>query len=192
MTQREWEKALLKSLGKLPKEERRKIVEYYKELFGDKREAGMSEYEILLEFGSPEECAKRILTEEYGNDLPRHRSGGGVVKLVWLIIGLVFLSLLVILPLVCAAVGVVVGFGATAIGGCASVLGGVVLLIWSFCSFALGSAYVLALLGASLVAIGVGMLLAIGFYVLTKKIAIWSFRAVKWVYTRRFWYEKAV
>ena len=63
MNKKEWERALLKNLKSLSRQERKEVLEYYREMYGDKLDAGFSEQEILREFGSPKDCAKKILME---------------------------------------------------------------------------------------------------------------------------------
>ena len=53
MTFRNWLEELDKCLGSLPLAERQRAAEFYKELYSDEKEAGMSESEILSVFGSP-------------------------------------------------------------------------------------------------------------------------------------------
>ena len=40
--------------------ESQEILDYYMEIYGDKKEAGLTDEEILAEFGSPDECVKKI------------------------------------------------------------------------------------------------------------------------------------
>ena len=47
MTRNKYLKELRSFLGKLPKEDRKRILEFYNELIDDKLEAGQSEEEIL-------------------------------------------------------------------------------------------------------------------------------------------------
>lgn len=74
MTKKEWEKRLLKNLKSLSKQERKEVLEYYREMYDDKLDTGFSEREILKEFGSPEECARKILAENGNEDTPRQVS----------------------------------------------------------------------------------------------------------------------
>lgn len=64
MTFHEWEAKLLENLTSLSEQEKQKILDYYREIYSDKTDAGYSNKQILDEFGSPEECAKKILLEE--------------------------------------------------------------------------------------------------------------------------------
>ena len=59
MKRTEWEKQLLKNLKALPKTERERIAEYYREMYNDKLDAGFSPEEILREFGDPAQCAEK-------------------------------------------------------------------------------------------------------------------------------------
>lgn len=66
MTKFEWEQELKKNLHRLPDEEIRRVREYYDELFADKIEQGLSETEIVRQFGNPVDVADKILSEYDG------------------------------------------------------------------------------------------------------------------------------
>lgn len=181
MTEREWERLLYRHLKPLSREERRKIVEYYRELFGDKREAGKSEYEILLEFGSPSECAARILSEEYG-EVPLKEKSADSAR-VWYWIGMGFLTLILILPLTAVAVSLVIAAGALAVSFGATSLAGIVVALAGF-FLGVGS-YRLVLLGGGLALSGLSMILTVLFLLATKYAAIGLGRALRAIYARR-------
>ncbi len=66
-----WFEDFEKELSSLSFEEGKKAVEYYRELYQDKIDAGLSAEEILASFGSPTEAAKAILensSEKEKND----------------------------------------------------------------------------------------------------------------------------
>ena len=63
MTKIEWIAELKKNTEKLPSEEQNRILEYYEELFSDKTESGISEEEIINEFGNPRDVAEKLLNE---------------------------------------------------------------------------------------------------------------------------------
>lgn len=63
MTKYEWFKEFKNNLKDIPKEEADKAIEYYEELFEDKIDAGKSEMEAVLEFGSPSIASTRIRAE---------------------------------------------------------------------------------------------------------------------------------
>ena len=179
MTYKQWEKMLLRRLKLLSKEERDGIAAYYREIWGDKIEAGFSEYEILLEFGSPEQAAARILSEdrEGGEKVisalqkkPEHSTAVLVCKIV--------LGILLLLPLGIAMVSIIISFGAVAVSGVGVAFGGIVLLVWSLFQLSVVS-YGLALLGTSLAMIGVGLMLFAVFWYATKYCAIGMAQTLK-------------
>lgn len=169
MRMKQWENQFFRQLKPLPKEERERILEYYREMYGDKREAGFSEEEILLEFGSPAACAARILNEEREagapavSSRPSHGTGWGTVK--WI------LGILIGLPLLIALGSVVVSFGSVAVAGIGISLGGCFLCIWSAFQFSAVS-YGLALLGTGLMMLGAGLGLFVGFWSAAKYTAV--------------------
>lgn len=68
MKKYDWDKQLRKELRSLPEDERETILDYYNEIFEDKRDRGERETEIIASFGSPYAVAEKILRES--------RSGG--------------------------------------------------------------------------------------------------------------------
>lgn len=67
MTKFEWERQLKKGISGLPHSEQQRVLDYYGELFSDKIDAGMSESEIIAEFGNPYDVANRILVDFYND-----------------------------------------------------------------------------------------------------------------------------
>lgn len=65
MKKRIWMERFKKELGALSNRECQEALNYYEELYQDRKDAGYSEEEIIADFLSPEEAAKKIL-EEYG------------------------------------------------------------------------------------------------------------------------------
>lgn len=63
MTYIQWRDELDECLRSLPVEEREKVFSYFSEMYADKRDAGLSEREIISEFGAPYDVARRILNE---------------------------------------------------------------------------------------------------------------------------------
>ena len=70
MTYAKWEKDFKRELSFLKKSESEEVAAYYRELYGDKSDAGMSCDDILFEFGSPQHCAAKILEERIHNNFP--------------------------------------------------------------------------------------------------------------------------
>ena len=63
MTKHEWFEEFETALDGIYADEKTRAKEYYEELFDDKIEQGLNEEDILSEFGSPEEVAKKIKEE---------------------------------------------------------------------------------------------------------------------------------
>lgn len=63
MNKNDWQKVLSKELKSLPDDERRRICEYYDELFEDRADAGQKEAEILQALGDPKAAAEKILSD---------------------------------------------------------------------------------------------------------------------------------
>lgn len=60
----DWHDQFEACLSKLNREERERALAYYGEMYADMRDSGMSEEEIVAEFGSPCDAAKKIIDEE--------------------------------------------------------------------------------------------------------------------------------
>lgn len=197
MTYREWEYDLKRLLCDLPQAEVEGVLQFYREIYSDKRDAGIPESEIVFEFGSPRECARRIYSESaYGDNIKRGEravgadygrkaphveakprvSGSGVSK----IIGLVLLTLIVYIPIFSALFGLVAGFAAACISGGASVIAGIGgVLLGFFEIFASSLTEGLMLMGMGLGAMGAGIFLAVVFFYATKYTSIGLFKAFK-------------
>ncbi|HIX08395.1 MAG TPA: DUF1700 domain-containing protein [Candidatus Borkfalkia faecipullorum] len=77
MTSKQWFKRLKRALGSLPRNERDAAVQFYTEMYEDKRENGETEADILAGFGLPESVAANILSEK--DPLPPAPSAGSTV-----------------------------------------------------------------------------------------------------------------
>jgi len=183
MTKKIWDKLFLNALSPLPHQERKKMLAYYDEIFADKIEAGVSEKDILEDFGAPEECARKILEEQYdGVPEPKTLKRFSVGAIV----GFFFLTLLLIIPLASGAVAVVAAFGACCVSGGVFAVGGVLFSLLSpFLTVGMSVAGVIAQIASGLVLSGVGALLFVGFFFLTKYTAVGVWKALKFIYVRR-------
>lgn len=76
MTKQEWFRAFRASVRKLPKAEQERVLDYYEELYLDKRELGIPEGDVLAEFGDPSSAASRILAEEAAPAAPAYAPPG--------------------------------------------------------------------------------------------------------------------
>lgn len=188
MTMREWEKRLGKGLRTLSKKERRTVLDYYREMYGDMLDAGVSEEKITEEFGAPEACAEKILSEE-GEELLKKRERTVREKpSAASVAGLIFVSLLLVLPVYCCILaGIAVLASGVIAGGACAIAGGAYALISPVYFGVNGVAFfgVIAHVGVGLVASGVGVPLAIGFGWLTKYASIGAVKLFKLIYFGR-------
>ncbi|MBQ7368539.1 MAG: DUF1700 domain-containing protein [Clostridia bacterium] len=186
MTQKTWEKQLSRRLKDLPKTERKQVLDYYREIYGDKLEAGFSETEILDEFGSPEECATRILAGEGITPTKAERKNPRLSPAA--IVGMFFLSLIFILPLAIVALSLVITFFALTVSGVGIALAGVVYAIGAplLSIGSLSAAGIFAHLGFGLALCGVGLLLFAAFKPLTEYVAIGTGKTLAFLYKGRF------
>ena len=194
MTLKEWERRLINNLKGLSKEEREKIRDYYREIYGDKVDAGYTGEEIVEEFGSPEECAQKILAE--GKTETANATTPSVQK-KWRfkkpesaasIVGMVFLNLCVLVPMFSVILAIIAAFAAVAIGGAAAAVGfGLYAIVGPIYSGANGAPFggCLAHLGIGVAGVGIGILLFIAFYFVTKYSVIGAVKLFKRIYFRR-------
>lgn len=194
MTLKQWERRLVNSLKGLSKQERQTALEYYREIYGDKLDAGYTGEEIVEEFGSPEECAKNILSDsDYTQTVmtkPKEKRTV-VVKETYsagAIVGLVCMTLLLIIPLYAVIVSVIAAFASCVIvGGACVVEGALFALVGPFYFGIHGMPFggIVANVGAAIATIGVGFLIFVGFYLATKYTTIGAVKLFKLIYFRR-------
>ena len=184
MTWKKWSRELKRFLSPLPRSERQTIVAYYREMFEDKLDLGLTEQEILTEFGNAQSCAGRMIAEssieqespvaqnnpfvrEY-KVKPLKRSSVGAI------VGMVFFSLLVVIPIAAAWVSVIAAFAASGVACLAVALAGLVFPLLSPFYSLLGFTGVAftANLGYFVACAGAGLILSVGFYYATKYTAL--------------------
>ena len=196
MTYKKWEDDLLRHLSDIPESERREACEYYREIFGDKFDAGMDENKILEEFGEPKICAERILSErdelqskahepsESPKNKPMPKSGKKFSISKW--VGIFFLTTLVVIPLACVIISAIAAFAAVTVVAAALIIGGLIGALASPLAFILGYTGwgVLSAAGACLAAAGAGALLFPAFFIITKYSVISSLKLTKYAIRR--------
>lgn len=79
MTYIKWKDEVESYLVNMPQDEKQKLFSYFSEMYADKRDAGISEAQIIEEFGAPYDVAKRILEggKESGQAEPSQKISGG-------------------------------------------------------------------------------------------------------------------
>ncbi len=209
MTYESWEKELVERLDILPKNEKEEIISYYREIYGDKLDAGESESKIVSTFGEPALCAAKILLEssiarknaapEVNEETkieenstpvstktsakPKKRSAKS-----WAIAitGWLFFATLILIPFASAIISVIAALGASTFTLAALSVGGVILALGAPLGYLIGytTPGVLATFGSGLVAAGVCAILTIPFYYLTKYITVSSYKLAKYCFRR--------
>ena len=183
MSYREWESALMQALKGLPTAECIKITSYYREIYGDKLDAGITEEDIVAEFGNPLTCAQKIISEN-GNEqnadtVPTQTPSSAGQKVKGIILAVLF-TIFAGLPLIAVMLSIIVSLGAICISGGAGLLGGpAYIFIGAFNASGVGIA---AHIGMAIGGMGVCGFLAIGGYFATKYTAIYCFKAMKFIY----------
>ncbi|MBO4539194.1 MAG: DUF1700 domain-containing protein [Clostridia bacterium] len=188
MTYKTWERRLKKELKTLPKSERERVVEYYREMRDEMESYGRSEQSVLSELGSPESCARKALSEgDYavtgkvsGQNRPAPKKGYTFFE----VIGLLLITLLLVLPFGGAAIGIIAGFAGVCIGGLAAGIAGIVAAV-AYPIYIGGGAAGIAGIGACLAAAGVGFILFVVFFLITKYAALVFLKVLKAIYIRR-------
>lgn len=171
MTYRQWEKAFRKRLSRLPGEERERALGYYAELYGDKLDAGVSESEIVREFGDPKAAADKIIEESaetasaQGKTVRARTAGDTAARAA----AAVLLFLFVGLPLLAVVFCLAVAGAALFLSGFAVILAGVAYVVYFLAQLCMyGGAGYVAQIGIGLAAAGVGALLVPLFLCCTK------------------------
>ena len=196
MTYQKWEEELLRHLGSLPESERREACEYYREIFGDKSDAGIEESKILEEFGAPHICAERIISERIDTDTKNEKKEESAATKApqaknksfsiskW--VGIFFLTTLVVIPLASAIVSVIAAFGAVTVTAAALIIGGILGTLASPLAFILGYTGwgVLSAAGTCLAIAGAGAILLPVFYVITKYCIVSTVKLTKYAIRR--------
>ena len=182
-----WEKMLAAELRGVPGNEKDDIILYYRELYGDKREHGMSDDEIIAEFGTPADCARgafgytpmpRAVKENNKScaaPIKKRRFGIGRA------IGFILFSLIILIPLLACYVSVLASFFSACISGGACVLAGAIFAIGGLI---VGSSLVIKIcaFGAGIAVLGAGSIVTVLFWIATKYLAIGFGKFVKFAF----------
>ena len=180
MNYKDWEKRLNRLLKPLPADEKEAAVGYYREMYNDKLEAGISSDDILEEFGSPKFCAERILIE---NGI----SSPSIGKCIGWWVAMSFLTLVLVLPIYASLFAVIISFGASTFAcSVASLAGGIYALASPFLALqGIDFFGVLAHMGVGFACVGVGLLLALAFFFATKYLFKWTIQSLVFIYKKR-------
>ena len=185
MKYKAWERELKKELATISKTERDRTIEFYREMKDEKLSRGQSEEEITAEFGSPRECARRVGQasgatisgfEEEETPLPEKKSSSSPMALVGMIL---------VLPLLGAAIGVLVAFAACCAAGIGVAIAGIAYATVGPFLFGATGSIIPAYVGMGLAGTGVGLLVVVGFMLATKAVATAIKSLLSAVFVRR-------
>lgn len=174
MNKNQYIKKLSTVLQPLTPEERNDILEDYEEHFAAGQEEEKTEEEIAAALGSPEKLGKELLAMYHVSVASSKMTTGNVLRAVWAGIGLGFFNLIIVLGPFLALVGILLGGWAAAIGLTLSPLLLPVNLIFYPGTFIWSDFFFL------LTSCGIGILLGIGSYYMSKGL-VWVFlRYLQW------------
>ena len=155
MTSKQWFKRLKRALGSLPRNERDAAVQFYTELYEDKRENGEAAADILAGFGLPESVAANILSEK--EPLPPAPSAGSTVAR-W--VGGFFLFICVGIPVFAVLFSLIVTAASLCASGAVVCLAGIADFVWALIVLAKGTEVAaVAHLGIGIATAGAGLLM---------------------------------
>lgn len=157
MTKQQWLKRFKRALSSLPREECTAAVQYYNELYEDKRENGESEADILEEFGLPESAAAGISGErEKGKPTERPSASASAARIIGAICVFIFIGI----PVLAVLFSLMVSAAAIAVSGIPICLAGVADCVWFIIALAKGTEIAaMAHIGIGAAAAGAGLLL---------------------------------
>ena len=115
MTKEGFMKELKRVITKLPKEEQEEIIHDYEEYFQSGILDGKTEEEITLALGNPKTIGKEIVAAYQIEKVEENTSVTNMIKAIWLVIGLGFFNLVVVLGPFLAIAGLL--FGVWVAGG---------------------------------------------------------------------------
>ncbi len=182
MTYNEWEAQLERRLSAVSENEKAGILNYYREIYGDKLDAGLSDEEILAVFGTPDECAERIRKESLELFSAEKKKGLPVGR----ILGDAAILIFVAAPAVLLVLSALAALCTCVLGGATVSLGGVVFCIYSivmlFADAAANAVFVR--LGLGLAMVGAGVLICVCFYFITRYAVVSLYKAGKYVFEK--------
>ncbi|MGY0693417.1 HAAS signaling domain-containing protein [Virgibacillus sp. FSP13] len=164
MNKEQFLKVLDKSLKKLPSDERRDIIQDFEEHFVFGLEEGKTEEEISATLGSPNQIAKELPASYHLEKVEATATTGNIIRAVWAVVGLGFFNLVIVL-------GPFIALAAVAFAGWASGIAFIVSpLLVLINAIIYPETFALFDLFFSLMLSGLGLFIAIGMFVATRKL----------------------
>ncbi len=192
MTYTKWESELKSMLAGLPENEIDEAKRYYAEIYGDKRDAGFSDEDIIKEFGTPEECAEKIRAEAKESSDGEKKSTEKTVNIKITIPEkekmkrIAKTTLFPVIPLAFAALLAISAILSFAASGAGIAIGGAGAFILSFLHLFVGDGFLvfLSLLGIGLAGIGLGFIITVAFIYLAKRVAVFAYKYLMGFYSK--------
>ena len=192
MMYKEWELELKRLLSGLPEKEIEAAIGYYSEIYGDKRDAGFSDDDILGEFGSPSECADRIRAEADEHTEIEPEAANERKKFTFTLpekdklVYLTTRTLFAVLPLALLALAAISAILSFALGSAGIALGGVAAAVLGLVNLFSGNGILafLSMLGLGMAGLGLGFILAVVFLYTAKRAAVFAYKFLKGFYVK--------
>ena len=192
MTYKQWEFELKCLLEGLPEKEIDAATGYYAEIYGDKKDAGFSDEDILKEFGTPAECAAKIRAEANTPAEQPAEADDTKKKISFTLpdkdklTHFAMLTLFVIFPLALIALSAIAAILSFALGSAGIALGGVAAVIIGFVNLFAGNGFLtfLSMFGLGLAGIGLGFILTVAFLWVAKIASLFAYKFFKGFYVK--------
>lgn len=154
--------------------ERQDILMDYEEHFAIGLAEGKTEEEIAERLGSPSQIAKEMMATYHLEKVDHHLTAGNIIRAVWAVIGLGFFNIVIVLGPFIALASIIISLWAVSVSFTLSplmFLVGIIIHPNHFLLFDLFSCIALC---------GIGILIGIGMYYVTKAVALGFIRYLKY------------
>ena len=178
LTYKEWEDALVAGLHGASKNDVSGILNYFREIYGDKRDAGVSDEDIIAEFGAPDECLERIK-----NKSPEMFCATGYKwSVVFSYLKRIALAVFILMPVCVTLVAGMLALVVCMLGGAVVSLGGIAVGVTCVLNIFSGVAVttVFARFGIGMAMVGGGALISIGFFFMVKYVVTSAQKTIKY------------
>lgn len=174
MTKNEFLTKLDRALKGLSFMEKQDILQDYEEHFALAMEEGKSEEAIAERLGSPGQIAKELMATYHLEKVDRELSTVNIFRAVWAVIGLGFFNLVIVLGPFLALAGILIGIWAVSVSFTLTPL------LFLFDILLHPSTFEFFNLFAVIGLCGLGILLGIGMYYVTKALSLGFVRYLKY------------
>lgn len=174
MTKDQFLNELYRSIQNIPEIEKRDIIQDYEEHFQMGQQEGKSEEEIAKALGAPSQIAKELLATYHIEKVESNVSTGNIFRAMWAVIGLGFFNLVIVFaPFLALTLIILSGW----LLGVSFLASPIFLLIDIFVLFNPFEAFYLFI---ALFLVGLGILICIGMFYITKAVTKGFVRYLKY------------